>query len=252
MELSQDWHIHTFRSNCAKPDSTVPAIVAKIDEAGLRLAGLADHIDSRQQRAWFETVVTANRKDLASLRPRCRVLIGAEATMLDPGRCALDADLAAELDFVIVACNHYHLEAVEKPASRSPRAYADHYLDMVLGAAESGFATSVSHPFYHAKLGPELALETLQSYDSGRLTEVLRAAAQAGMAFEINPQYLVHARPWYRGLVEEARRHGTKFTLGSDAHTPSDLGYGPLPDGADCGALCDAIGLTEADLRWPE
>jgi len=250
MRLEQDWHIHTFRSLCGKPDSTVPAIVAKLDSRGIRLAGISDHIDIREQREWFTDVVRQNRADLAALNPRCKVLVGTEATMLDPQTCALEADLAAELDFVIVACNHYHLEQVENPLTETPQAYADHYLDMVLGATELGFATTVSHPFLHGKLPPEKAFETLQCYDEGRLRDVLRAAAKAGMAFEINPGYLVHAMDWLRELLQEARAQGTKFTLGSDAHTLSQLGYEPWNGKLDPATLVDELGLRESDLKW--
>ena len=251
MELKQDWHIHTFRSKCGKSDNTVHAIVAALDHVGMRFAGISDHINARDERGWFEAVIESNRADLAALEPRCRMLVGTEATMLRPSLCALDADLAAELDFVIVACNHYHLDGVEKPAALTPQAYADHYLDMVLGAVELGFATTIAHPFLHSKLGLESGLETLQSYDEAKLSEVLRAAAKAEVAFEINPRQVQHAVEWRRELVSEGRRQGVKFTLGSDAHTLSDVGYRRVDGQTDPTIACKAIGLREDDLKWP-
>ena len=249
MKLEQDWHIHTFRSKCGKPDNTVPSIVAKLDEAGMRLAGLADHINLPGERDWFTRVVAENRADLDALEPQCKVLVGAEATMLSPFLCALDADLAPSLDFVLIACNHYHLEAVENPPRRTPRAYADHYLDMLEGAIGLGFADAIAHPFLHTKLDAATAADTLRCYNETRLSGILHAAAQAGVAFEINPRQVCQAVEWHRDLVIEARRHGARFTLGSDSHTLSGIGYGPMGSGHLPSALCDTIGLTNADLK---
>ena len=251
MVLEQDWHIHTFRSLCAKPDSTVPSLVEKLDQLGMRLGGISDHIDRQDQRDWFINNIKGNREDLATLEPRCRILVGTEATMINPSTCALDADLAAELDFVIVACNHYHLEHVENPTAGTPQAYADHYLDMLLGAAELGFATTISHPFVHGKLGRETAISTLAHYDEGKLRTVLQVAAKAGMAFEINPGYPPMHPEWFRDLIQEARLQGARFTLGSDAHSPRELGYGAFEDGSEPAAICDEIGLKPEDLAWP-
>lgn len=250
MVLRQDWHIHTHRSLCGKAENTVEAIVAELDRKDMVMAGLADHIDIPQQRDWFISVLRGNRLDLDSVTSRCRVFVGAEVTMLSPTKCALHRELAAELDFVLVACNHYHLEDVEKPRRQTPKAFAHHYLDMVLGATQLGFASSVSHPFFHSNLGPEKASATLKHYDENRLADVLSEAAKADMAFEINPFRARFAAEWFRDFVLEARRFGVKFTLGSDAHTLPPIGFGDGNSADMAVALCQRIGLTAADLKW--
>lgn len=251
MKLEQDWHVHTHRSLCGKPENTVSAITQTLDAHDMRLAGLSDHVDTPEQRGWFAQVVLDNRMDLEGLSPTCRIMIGTEASMLSPNRCALDAAMASELDFVMVACNHYHLDVVENPSQEDPAAYAAHHLEMLEGAASLGFVDTVAHPFLISKLGPETALEVLEHYDQTRLGDVLSAAAQADMAFEINPYACRHAIPWFRDLVAEARRRGAQFTLGSDSHTLGNIGF--VPDGADLSPVevCDAIGLAERDLKWP-
>ncbi|NIA12857.1 MAG: hypothetical protein GWP08_02160 [Nitrospiraceae bacterium] len=251
MKLGQDWHIHTFRSNCASQENTVAGIVRQLDASGCALAGLCDHLDTPEQSERFVAVAAANRADLATLHPRCRVLVGTEATMLSPSRCALDATLARTLDYVIVACNHYHLDVVENPAAGTPERYAAHYLDMLLGAATLGFATIVSHPFYHGKLGSTQALATLGRYDEGKLSHVLCEAGNAGMAFEINPSHAAVAQEWFRALVQEARIQGVKFTLGSDAHRLSEVAYGGKSGAVSAVGVCRAIGLRPTDLKWP-
>ena len=251
MQLNQDWHIHTCRSNCGKPENTVPAIVAALAGAGMAAAGLSDHIDLPEQRSWFEDVVEASRRDLADTDSQCRIVVGTEATMLSPTACALPGDLADRLDFVLVACNHYHLEAVENPSARTAESYAAHYLDMVAGAAELGFADAVSHPFLHSKLEPDLAHECLRRYDERQLEQTLRLAASAGLAFELNPYAVRHALEWFRDLVREGRRLGVSFTLGSDSHTLEHLGYRPDGETVDPQCVVEAIGLHDDDLKWP-
>ncbi|MCP4639087.1 MAG: hypothetical protein GY851_01565 [bacterium] len=252
MLLTQDWHIHTHRSLCAKSENTVPAIAGVLDRGGLTLAGLSDHIDAPEQSDRFRGVIEANRADRDSVSCQCRLMIGAEATMLSPTRCALDAATAASLDFTIVACNHYHLDVVENPASRSPEAYAHHHLDMLLGAAEWGHAATVAHPFQLVKSEPELAAATLAAYPESRLAEVLKAGAAADMAFELNPHYIQSALSWFRELVQEARRHGAKFTLGSDSHTLASLGFNGVDGDPSPVSIIESIGLQPTDLKWPK
>lgn len=253
MELLQDWQIHTTRSKCAKPENTIAAICATLDARGMTMAGLSDHIDAPDDQARFAEIIRANRKDIADANPDCRVYVGAEASMLRPSQCALHADTAEQLDYVLVACNHYHLAGlVEAPASFKPESFASHFCDMVLGAADLGYADSVPHPFLNLKCGPELAFATLRCYTETRLAEVLARAAAADLAFEINPYHAGQAVEWFRDLVLEARRHGVKFTLGSDSHTLAFIGYPGAGNGIDPRTVCQEIGLRETDLKWIE
>ncbi len=251
MQMKQDWHIHTYRSLCAKPENTVSAIVDVLDKGQMKLAGLADHINAPNERRWFRGVIQRNREDLAELHPQCRIMVGTEASMNSPEACSLGDELAAELDFVIVACNHYHLDCVENPTKEDAASYAPHYLDMVSGAAALGYADSISHPFILLKSSAELRTSVLAHYDETRLSEVLREAAEADMAFEVNPNYCRGNIEWFRDLVQEARRQGTKFTLGTDSHTLDTLNFPNNGEVMNSKAVCDAIGLTAEDLKWP-
>ena len=252
MNLTQDWHIHTFRSNCGKPENTIQAIAEALDRAGMIMAGISDHIDIPEQRDRLVQIVKENRADVQGTSSACRIYVGTEATMLAPKRCALDSDCAAGLDFVIAACNHYHLKEVENPSPGTPEAYARHHLDMIAGAIELGFVRTIAHPFLLSKLGPDRGLEVLSHYPEGGLSEVLKAASERGVTLEINPRLVAQALPWFRDLVQEAKRHGTRFTLGSDSHSLATLGYARIGDGPDPGAVCDEIRLLETDLEWME
>lgn len=52
------------------------------------------------------------------------------------------------------------------------------------------------------------------------IEELIEFAAKSQVAFEINPQY--HSDPWL--LVNLCLKHGTKISLGSNAHNTSEVG----------------------------
>jgi len=250
--IRQDWHMHTWRAG-GKPDAIVKDIIATNDAYGLDLMGISEHIDRIDERAEFTEKYRANREEARSVETDMTVMIGTESTMIDPTTCAVGDEIAAQLDYVLVSCNHYHLSHVENPDPGTPEAYADHYLDMLMGAASLGYTDTIGHPFFHAKLRKKLGEEALhailKAYDEDRLVEVLKTAANVNMAFEINPRHADGALEWFRDLVQEARRHGTKFTLGTDAHAIASLGY-PNPGERTCEQILADLTITDADLKW--
>ena len=250
--IRQDWHIHTYR-NGGKPDAIIADIIKKNENYGLELMGISEHIDRVDQRPEFKEIVKANHREASAVSTKMKVMIGTESTMINPGLCAVGDEIPALLDYVMVSCNHYHLKHVENPNPGTPQAYADHYLDMLMGAAELGYADTIGHPFFHNKLGRKLGQEGLHkilaAYNEERLIEVLKKAAEVNMAFEINPRYADQALEWFRDLLQEARRYGTKFTLGTDAHAIASLGYPDQP-GRTCLDILNDLTLTNADLKW--
>ncbi len=250
--IRQDWHMHTWRAG-GKADAVVKDIIATNDRYGLDLMGISEHIDRIDQRAEFEGKFKANRAEAQAVETDMTVMIGTESTMIDPATCAVGDEIAAQLDYVLVSCNHYHLSHVENPEPGTPEAYANHYLDMLMGAASLGYADTIGHPFFHAKLRKKLGDEglraILKAYNEERLVEVLKAATKADMAFEINPRHADSALEWFRELVQEARRHGTKFTLGTDAHEIASLGY-PSAGERTCEQILADLAITDDDLKW--
>jgi len=249
MELIQDWHIHTFRSGCGKEENTVEAILVAAQRAGLRLVGLADHINLPEERKTFLEILKENRRDLSALSTSCQVLVGTEATMLSPQRCCIGQDMVEYLDFVMVSCNHYHLFAVEKPLSETAGSFARHHMAMIRGAIELGFVDTIAHPFLCTKCG-KMAFPILKNIELKNLQEILALAGEAGVSFEIKPAHVGHAIPWFKDLVAEARRNKVRFTLGSDAHGLRPIGYPEDVQQMSPVHVCDSIGLQPADLRW--
>jgi histidinol phosphatase-like PHP family hydrolase len=251
--IRQDWHMHTYRAG-GKDDAIVKDIIATNEAYGLDLMGISEHIDRLDQREEFKEKVAANRREAEAVpTKKMRVMIGTESTMINPSLCAVGDEIAGLLDYVMVSCNHYHLKHVENPNPGTPEAYADHYLDMLMGAADLGYADTIGHPFFHGKLRKVLGMDglhaVLKAYNEERLVAVLKRAAAVNMAFEINPRHADGALEWFRDLVQEARRHGTKFTLGTDAHAIKSLGY-PEGEGRTCSDILRDLTITDADLKW--
>ena len=215
------------------------------------MGGLCDHIDLPEQRTDFAKVIETNRREVESTPSQCRILVGAEASMLTPNVCALNPALAARCDYVVVSCNHYHLPALQRPDPLTPESLADHHLDMIMGAIRLGFTTIIGHPFLNDYCPRGLALAAMKHYDEVRLQKLLRAASGAGIAFEINPYRLRAVAPWFRDFIQEARRFNVRFALGSDAHTLAGIGF--PSDGTPLSPkyVFRRIDLKPYDLIWP-
>jgi histidinol phosphatase-like PHP family hydrolase len=250
--IKQDWHMHTYRAG-GKPDAIVADIIRTNEIYGLELMGISEHIDRLDQRPDFIKKVEANRREASLVSTKMKVMIGTESSMINPNLCAVGSDIPGLLDYVLVSCNHYHLKHVENPNSKTPQAYADHYLDMLMGATDLGYVDTIGHPFLHSKLqgklGQEKLIKTLKSYNEERLVSVLKKSAEVNMAYEINPRHVDQALEWFRDLIQEARLHGTKFTLGTDAHAISSLGYPDQP-GRTCLDIINDLTLRNEDLKW--
>lgn len=244
--------MHTYRGG-GKPDAIVKDMIAVNEAYGLDLMGISEHIDRLDERKEFKEKVAANRREAAAVSTKMCVMIGTESTMINPETCAVGDEIAATLDYVMVACNHYHLGHVENPKPGTPDAYANHYLDLLMGAAALGYADSIVHPFFHTKLRKFMDIDSLhlimKAYDEERLVEVLKTAAKANMAFEINPRHADNALEWFKEFVQEARLHGAKFTLGTDAHALASLGY-PKGNGRTCEDILRDLTITDKDLKW--
>jgi histidinol phosphatase-like PHP family hydrolase len=251
--IKQDWHMHTYRAG-GKPDAIVADIINTNEAYGLDLMGISEHIDRPDQRPEFIEKITANRNEADAVSTKkMKVMIGTESSMINPNLCAVGHEIPNLLDYVLVSCNHYHLKHVENPKSKTAASYADHYLDMLTGATELGYVDTIGHPFYHQKLvkklGRNTLLKVLKVYNEERLTTVLKKSAEVDMAFELNPRHADLALDWFKDLIVEARLHGTKFTLGTDAHAIPSLGYPDQPN-RTCLDVLNDLNLTKEDLKW--
>ena len=236
-------HVHTWRSSCAKPEMVLESISREARLAGLRYVGLSDHIDI----AAHNERPARNREDLSLGSWDVEFLVGCEATVLSPASIAVFDDVARELDYVMVAANHYHLQSVENPAQRDPASYASHYLEMLQGVLGWGLANIVAHPFLHSKIGRIMnPLDVLEYYDWDRLERVMVESGERGLSFEIRPGLGSPAPRFFHELVRLCRRSGVKFSLGSDAHRLCEIAYP-----AEFGRELQSMGIRSSDLIDP-
>ena len=240
-------HVHTYRSECALPEMTIPDLCERGATLGYQAIALTDHVNLG--RPWELEVLRADAEELAGYQPPLRVLLGTEATMLSPTQLCLPAAAAQGLDFVMVAANHYHLEFVEQPPSLDPDVVAAHCLAMTEGAIALGYCDVIAHPLLRGSV-PLTVRELAQAYPDQGLAQLCRKAAAAGVALEINPRLPRAVPDFFSRLFAAARAAGARFTLGTDAHRLVSLDYDPehhatLPE-------LYALGLRPQDLLPPQ
>ena len=258
LKLDHDLHVHTYLSACCqdKEGQRPAAILVLAEEMGLRTLGFTDHVwanpnipPSGFYRPQDERQISQLRADLATVSTGIRVLVGCEAEMIAPGQFGITPQFAEELDFVLLACSHFHMkDFVAQPKSNAPGDLAKHMLNFFRSGISSGLATSIAHPL--------LPLSYLGQFDGAidaisdaEFLDVFGVAAEHGVALEITTGFLP-SHPEKAFSVETpirflslAKRAGCKFTLGTDSHSPE--AQKRLPELA---VLTKAVGVTEEDI----
>ncbi|MFA5865886.1 MAG: PHP domain-containing protein [Phycisphaerae bacterium] len=236
-------HIHTLQSRCAQREMTVNNIIMKAQAAGLEVIGLSDHLHEKNRD--FNEMILTTRRCLTQIETSITVLVGCEAQMVSPEKVTIDQSVAVQLDYVSISADHYHVPEVENPRKKTPPAYADHYLKMLEGALDTGFCSMISHPFVFSKVEEMDVRQALAAYDKKALTSILKKAADRNVAFEFNPKHAATFPGFYTELVSTFHDLGVKFTIGTDAHSLSDIGYVISDD------LIKALGINEDDFTVP-
>ena len=258
LKLDHDLHVHTYLSACCqdKEGQRPAAILVLAEEMGLRTLGFTDHVwanpnipPSGFYRPQDERQISQLRADLATVSTGIRVLVGCEAEMIAPGQFGITPQFAEELDFVLLACSHFHMkDFVAQPKSNAPGDLAKHMLNFFRSGVSSGLATSIAHPLF--PLGYldqyDKAVETISDTE---FLDVFGATVECGVALELTTVFLP-TTPQKTFSIETpirflslAKQAGCKFTLGTDAHSPE--AQKRLPELA---VVTKAVGVTEDDI----
>lgn len=224
--LLNDFHIHTYLSDCCTEKETmIPRnIIEKAERTGYQSIGFSDH--------YWENGFECIRKiksDLKELHPGIKILVGCEADLLDEGEMTITRDEIEELDldFVILATNHFHLDIVKKPDDLSPESAAAHWLKFLRCGINSGIADIIPHPVLnlHNALGDMNRVVDAASDED--IMEVLEMAVAREIAMDINPR-LFENTLWspetqvrFYSLCKKA---GVKIAPASDAHALAEIG----------------------------
>jgi DNA polymerase (family 10) len=206
-DVRGDLHLHTDWSD---GHASIAEMAEKAAQMGLEYIAVTDHT---------KTLAIANgldeerlMKQIAEVRrvdeehPEIRVLAGTECDIRRNGRLDISDEVLAELDWVVAAVHSGFKMEEQAMTSR------------VIEAIQNEHVNTVAHP-----TGRLIQRRSPYALD---LDAVFEAAAEQGVMMEINcyPDRLdlsdVNSR--------RAKEHGVKMTLGTDAHTPSDLEFLPL------------------------
>lgn len=202
-DLQGDLHCHTNRTD-GRADIETMARAAR--DAGLRYLAITDHTQSlAMANGLDEEQALDHARAIRALNARIEgitLLAGIECDIRPDGSLDLAEDCLAQLDVVIASVHAAHNQEAPQMTDRLLRAIDCRWVD-ILG-----------HPTGRIILRRDPV--------KADMTRVIRAAAAAGVALEINSQVdrldldELHAR--------EARDAGAKIVISSDAHGPAAFG----------------------------
>ena len=241
-----DFHIHTFRSACARGNMTVDNAAAAAARAGRKAIGITDHILRREHLGLILECEEEIR--IRSFRGMV-VCAGCELDMVSPGVAAAKVGPDASLDYVGIAVNHFHLSTVAQPPLGDPAGIASYWATLARSIGDLPRADVWVHPAHVGQYEEALGERTLLSYlTSFERDEIFRVLREANVAVELrrlpdNPSRVESHVEFYR----EAKRHGVRFSVGSDSHNLETLAFA-------WEAVADVAreaGFEESDLWLP-
>lgn len=232
----QDFHVHTHLSPCAKDPAWTPAAIARrAEELGMKTVVLADHY--YEQRPGFspppfydkvdEACYERTAREVAALETGVEILVSCEIDMVRPGLFTLSEAFARKLPVGLVSASHYHLEGIEQPGERSPRALARYLLDRMIAAIEWPPTQILAHPLsaLQGSLG-DLG-EVLDAIGDDDFAEVLALARERDVAIELRAKVFAEDAPHrdhHLRFYSLAKRQGCKVAAVSDAHSAETFG----------------------------
>ncbi len=233
--LKKDFHIHT--ALCRHAVGEMHEYVEQAIALGLKGIAFTDHIPlpdgfdrkHRMDESQLENYVKAVQT-LQKTYPQIKIRLGIEADFYDGFEGYLERTLRAyPFEIIILSVHfirdwpegnwvfHYHF-----PHKTIEQIYSE-YLQALLRGIRTGLFNVVGHLDLIKREGYPLL-----KHNEAEVRQVLEAAAQAGMAVEINTSGLrkaigepyPHASFW--PLIAE---YDLPVTLGSDAHAPEQVGF---------------------------
>jgi histidinol phosphatase-like PHP family hydrolase len=226
-----DAHAHTNVSYCASPDLTLAVYRAALDDPHTMLGRQA--ITNHGFQAYFppdlawswefldtpalfdafrargDEVLLRVREEMEALHDD-RFLFGVEVELMGDGRLTVSDAVRAEADLLV---GSLHVMPQSYGRGESEEAAARAFLAYNRDLAASGVQV-IAHPFrwFAESIGfvpPEL------------VSKLIELAAERGVAVELNTHGVQRAQAL---LIAEAAAAGVPIALGTDAHTPDEVG----------------------------
>ena len=201
-DLHGDLHMHTTATD-GRADAETMARAARA--SGLQYIAITDHSKSlAMANGLDERRALEHAAQVRALNTRLEgitLLAGIECDIRADGTMDLDDDCLAQLDFVVASVHSAFNQDEAQMTDRILRAISNPYVDVI------------GHPTGRLILkrdGYRLRFE-----------QIVRAAAAAGVALEINSQ--VDRLDLDDSRARLAHQHGVKIVIDSDAHSPAGL-----------------------------
>ena len=206
-DVRGDLHVHTEWSD---GHASIEEMAAKAAEMGFEYIAVTDHTRALgiakglDDERLMEQMAEVRRVD--EEHPEIRVLAGTECDILRDGGLDISDEVLAELDWVVAAV-HSGFKTEEQAMTKR-----------VIEAIQNEHVDTLAHP-----TGRLIQRRSPYALD---LDAVFEAASERGVMMEINcyPERLDLSDVDSR----RAKEHGVMMTLGTDAHTPSELEFLPL------------------------
>jgi histidinol-phosphatase (PHP family) len=219
-----DLHVHLLGHNDREANrENIRAFLTEASRRGLKEIGFSDH-DCYWEQMNFSLI-----REVAEEYPHLAVRIGFEAEyrLKEEGRIKHLIE-QFPFDYVIGSVHEIDGWAFDYPEEEPKHRESDadelykRYFEIVTSAARSGLFTTMGHFDLIKIFGVRPSTDVLLLAD-----EALTAAADYGLALEINTngryKPVQEFYPEFR-LIEEIKRRGIDFTLGSDAHCAETVG----------------------------
>lgn len=200
-----DFHVHTHYSDgVTSPGEMVESAV----ERGLEAMAITDHgpehfdgvLPGRLDRMLSDAQIAKENADFP-------VVLGMEANILEGGSIDIGKDITERLDLVVAGVHE------TRALPELPELVARDYLDLAAEAIDGCEIDVLAHPFYHCR-------DFSSHLDREDLAEFVELMVDRGVAVEVNERYRAPSEEFLSLCVAE----GAKISVGSDAHSPGEVG----------------------------
>ena len=265
MIITHDFHLHTNLSLCAKPEATLAMYAQKAAELGLTKMAITNHMWDhaipdwqREENVEFYEVqdfpyVAAIRDEIDQANHgSVHFLFGCEAEYsFENRRPAISPDVAEQMEVLLIPNSHTHL-TMPKTYYEPHRKHIEYMIDAFMDIVHSDVAqyvTAIPHPFM-AVCCPYDNHLLLNEIKDDEFKRCFTAAAEKGIALEINPNFIknrslsaVYDDPIFR-MYRIGKECGCQFTVGTDAHGESGHDHFALVY-----LMCELLELREEDFH---
>ena len=203
-DINGDCHMHTKWSDGS---NTSEEMVKAAIKRGYKYVAITDHSKIMAiANGLSEKRVLKHFTELDKLQrkyPRIKILKGTECDILKDGKLDYRPEILKKFDVVIASI---HLGLKKSKAEQTKR---------YMKAIESGYVTAIGHP-----TGRNINVRPAFEFD---LEKVGKAAADAGVAFEISGQPVrLDLKDTHIKAIKET---GVKFMINSDSHSADQLRF---------------------------